>query len=144
VEIVHAGIADVAERPIGSVITVRGKELARGATVAEARAIFASGSVQLVPVLDAGAYVGALSRDDLRDAADADPVERYAVSTPPTAYASATVEEALPELDEDGGRRLVVLGDDGATYVGLVCLTSDRAHLCIDAECHAAAARTGA
>ena len=39
-----------------------------------------------------------------------------------------------------GGRRLVVVGDDGTTYVGLVCLTSDRAHLCIDAECHAASA----
>jgi CBS domain-containing protein len=140
VEIVHAGIADVADRPIRSVITVRGKELAHSATVAEARELFASSSVQLVPVLDGAAYVGAATRDDIRHAADSDPIERYAVSTPPTARASASVEDALPALDLDGGRRLVVVGDDGTTYVGLVCLTSDRAHLCIDAECHAASA----
>jgi hypothetical protein len=30
----------------------------------------------------------------------------------------------------------VVLGDDGSTYVGLLCLTRDRERLCIDAECH--------
>jgi CBS domain-containing protein len=138
VEIVHAGIADVAERPIGSVITVRGKELARGATVAEARAIFASSSVRLIPVLDGATYVAAASRDDIRDAPDDDPIEVHAHSTPPTARISDRVEDALPALDNDGGRRLVVLGDDGSTYVGLVCLTRDRAHLCIDAECHAA------
>ena len=58
----HAGIADVVDRPIGSVITVRGKELARGATVADARELFTSSSVQLVPVLDGAAYVGAATR----------------------------------------------------------------------------------
>ena len=30
-----------------------------------------------------------------------------------------------------------MLGDDGASYVGLVCVTRDRSRLCIDAECHA-------
>ncbi len=40
-------------------------------------------------------------------------------------------------LDDVGGRRLVVLGDDGSTYAGLVCVTRDRSRLCIDAECHA-------
>jgi hypothetical protein len=34
---------------------------------------------------------------------------------------------------------VVVLGDDGRTYVGLMCLDRDRTRLCIDAECHAAA-----
>jgi CBS domain-containing protein len=138
VEIAHAGIADVAERPIGSVITVRGKELARGATVAQARALFASSSVRLIPVLDGAAYVAAATRDDLGDAPDDDPIERHARSTPPTARASDPVADALPALEGDGGRRLVVLGDDGSTYVGLVCLTRDPAHLCIDAECQAA------
>jgi CBS domain-containing protein len=99
VEIAQASIAELAERPLSSVITVRGKELVRGATVAEARAIFASNSVRLIPVLDEGAYVAAATREDL------------------------------------GGA-----GDDGSTYVGLVCLARDRAHLCIDADCHAASA----
>ena len=30
-----------------------------------------------------------------------------------------------------------MLGDDAASYVGLVCVTRDRSRLCIDAECHA-------
>jgi hypothetical protein len=42
-------------------------------------------------------------------------------------------------LGDDAGRRVVVLGDDGRTYVGLMCLDRDRTRLCIDAECHAAA-----
>ncbi len=50
--IVHAGIAEVADRPVGSVITVRGKELTVGATVGDARELFGSSSVQLIPVLD--------------------------------------------------------------------------------------------
>ena len=37
----------------------------------------------------------------------------------------------------------VVLGDDGATYVGLLCLHRDRERLCIDAECHVAAQLRG-
>jgi hypothetical protein len=42
-------------------------------------------------------------------------------------------------LGDDAGRRVVVLADDGRTYVGLMCLDRDRTRLCIDAECHAAA-----
>ncbi len=134
--IVHAEITDLADRPIGSTITVRGKELPVSATVADARALFESSSVQLIPLLDGETYAGAVARDDLEGAADGDPITAHAVSDPPTAVASEPVSEALPLLDTDGGRRLVVLGDDRSTYVGLVCLTRDRARLCIDAECH--------
>jgi CBS domain-containing protein len=134
--IVHADIADLAERPISSTITVRGKELSADATVGAARELFGSSSVQLIPVLDGVAYVGAVAREDIADAADAEPIAAYAVRRPPTAIGSTPVADALPVLDEDGGRRLVVLGEDRSTYVGLVCLTRDRARLCIDAECH--------
>ena len=135
--IVHADIADLAERPISSTITVRGKELSVGDTVGKAREMFESSSVQLIPVLDGTAYVGAVARDDIADAQDAEPITAYAGRRPPTAIASTPVGDALPALDEDGGRRLVVLGEDQTTYVGLVCLTRDRSRLCIDAECHA-------
>jgi CBS domain-containing protein len=138
--IVHADLLGVAERPVGSVITVRGKELPVGATVADARRVFASSSVQLIPVLDGTAYRGAVMRDDIAGAADEDPILRFAVSTPPTATASTPAGEALLALDETGGRRLVVLGDDGVGYTGLVCVTRDGARLCIDAECHTARA----
>jgi len=137
VGIVHESLLDVADRPVGSVITVRGKELSSGATVGQARRLFASSSVRLIPLLDGETYVGAVSREDIHGAADSDPIERYATSTPPTARASDPAAEALLALDRDGGRRLVVLGDDGASYVGLVCVSGDGMRLCIDAECHA-------
>ena len=134
--IVHESLQDVADRPVGSVITVRGKELSRGATVAQARELFGSSSVRLIPLLDGESYVGAVSREDIEGAPDADPVERYAVSRPPTARASDPAGEALLALG-GGGSRMVVLGDDGASYVGLVCVSGDGMRLCIDAECHA-------
>jgi CBS domain-containing protein len=139
---VDATIAELADRTAADAVTVRGKELAAGATVAAARALFASSSVQLIPVLDGDAYVGALTREDLEQADDAEPVAQYASARPPTATASTRLPDAIRTLNADGGRRLVVLGDDGSTYVGLVCLHRDRERLCIDAECHTPAGGT--
>ena len=48
---VDASVSDLAGRTAGDVITVRGKELPADATVAAARALFASRSVQLIPLL---------------------------------------------------------------------------------------------
>jgi regulator of cell morphogenesis and NO signaling len=136
--IAHLSTADLADHLVGAAITVRGKELAADASVADARALFASSSVQLVPVLDGDAYLGAVLRDDLPpDAGDREPIAGHASRRAPTATASTPLREALAALDEDGGRRLVVLADDGTTYLGLVCLRSDRRHLCVDAECRA-------
>lgn len=42
--------------------------------------------------------------------------------------------DELEALDAHGGTRLVVLQEDGATYVGLVCLRGDRERLCLDSE----------
>ena len=103
---VHPSIEDVADRPVSGAITIRGKELAAAATVGEARALFESSSVQLVPVLDGGVYVGAVSRDDIADAPDAEPITEYATSRPPIATASTSVGAAIDSLIQDGGRRL--------------------------------------
>jgi CBS domain-containing protein len=135
---VDAHVSDLPGRTAADVITVRGKELAADATVADARTLFASGSVRLIPLLDGDAYVGAVTRDDLAGALDADPISDHARSRPPITTASTSLTDALAVLNDDGGRRLVVLGDDRTTYLGLVCLHRDRQRLCIDAECHAA------
>jgi CBS domain-containing protein len=135
---VDANVSELSGRTAGDVITVRGKELAADATVAAARALFASGSVQLIPLLDGDAYAGAVTRDDLAGAGDADRISAHAGGRPPTTTASTPLGDALAVLNDDGGRRLVVLGDDRTTYVGLICLHRDRVRLCIDAECHAA------
>jgi CBS domain-containing protein len=135
---VNRHVADLIDRTAGEVVTVRGKELPADATVAEGRAIFASGSVRLIPLLDGGAYTGAVGRDDLEGAADDAAIADHATAQPPIAAASARVGDVVAGLGEDAGRRVVVLGDDGRTYVGLMCLDRDRARLCIDAECHVA------
>lgn len=129
-------VSDARSQPIGELVTVRGKELQAGATVAAGRALFDSSSVRLIPVLDGGAYTGAVTRDAIADAADAEPITAYAGAGAPVATASTPLEEAMAALDGDGGFRLVVVGDDGRTYVGLLCLNRDREHLCVDAECH--------
>jgi CBS domain-containing protein len=136
---VNITVTDLLDRTAGEVVTVRGKELAAGATVAEGRAIFASGSVRLIPLLDGGAYAGAVGRDDLEGADDDDAIAGHATAKPPTAAASDRLADVVAGLGEDSGRRVVVLGDDGRTYVGLMCFDRDRTRLCIDAECHAAA-----
>jgi CBS domain-containing protein len=136
VSTVHATIAELGDRTAGDGVTVRGKELPVDATVAAGRVLFGSSSVQLIPLLDGAAYAGSVTRDDITDAADADPIAPYATTKPPTATASTPIAEAVAILNADGGHRLVVLGDDQTTYVGLVCLHRDRTKLCIDAECH--------
>ncbi len=135
----HATVGDVADLPVSEVVTVRGKELAADATVAAGRALFASSSVQLVPVLDGDRYAGSVTRDDLAGAADDTPIAALAHAGPPTTTASTAVREALAGLGPDDGLRLVVLGDDASTYVGLMCLHRDRERLCIDAGCRVAA-----
>jgi CBS domain-containing protein len=136
---VNITVADLLDRTAGEVVTVRGKELPADATVAEGRAIFESGSVRLIPLLDGGAYAGAVGRGDLDGADDGAAIAGHAAAQPPTAAASDSLADVVAGLGEDSGRRVVVLGDDGRTYVGLMCFDRDRTRLCIDAECHAAA-----
>jgi CBS domain-containing protein len=132
---IDASITRLSDRTAGELVTVRGKELAAGATVGQGRALLHSESVRLIPVLDGEVYVGCFTRDDLEGAADTEPIAAYARRDAPTVTASTPLPDALSALGPDGGRRLVVLGDDGRSYVGLLCLSRDRRSLCIDADC---------
>ena len=135
-QVAHIAVDELGDIPVAQAITVRGKELAADATVADAREVLASGSAQLLPLLDGDAYVGALTKDAIPpDAPDTAPARSFIVPAP-TAPASLNLRAALELLDADGGRRLIVLGDDGVSYVGVLCLRRDRTHLCVDAECH--------
>ena len=138
VTIVHRTRTELAARPIAEASTTRGKELSAGDPVAAARALFANQSVRVLPVLDGATYVGAVDRDAIAaDVPAAAPVLPFASDLLPTALAATPTAEALAALDRDGSTRLVVLAADGASFVGLVCLRSDRERLCVDAECHA-------
>lgn len=135
--IVHRTRTDLAARPIGEAITTRGKELAVADTVAAARRLFANESVQVLPVLDGTAYIGAVDRDAIGDDVPATAaVTPFVSALLPTVIATTSTAGALAALDRDGSTRVVVLDADGATFVGLVCLRSDRERLCVDAECH--------
>lgn len=110
----------------------RGKALSALDDVAGARRLFENPAVQVIPVLDGTRYDGALTREALRGAGGEVSVGALCESLLPTATADTPTEEALALLDASGATRLVVLGTDGSTYVGLVCLRSDRDRVCVD------------
>lgn len=129
-------VAAFAEADVRSLVTVRGKELSRSSTVGDARALLRRHGVLLVPLLDEGGrYLGAVTEDALpATARDDEPVLPFAGEAP-SVGASSPLREAVAVLEETGRSRLVVLDDEGVGYVGLLCLRSDRATLCVDAEC---------
>lgn len=123
---------------IAVAVTARGKELDVRDTVADARRLFANQSVKVLPVLDGTTYVGAVGRESIAADAPSDAaILPFATARVPTATAATPAAEALAILDRERSSRLVVLGDDHATYVGLVCVRSDGQRLCVDADCHA-------
>ena len=133
----HVTVDSLADHPVADAITERGKELPLDATAAAARDLLRSDSVRLVPLLDNdGHYVASVTREAIEAADDATSLASIATTSVPTATASTPLREAIATLDADGGRRLVVVRDDGL-YVGLVCLRSSRRQVCVDAECHA-------
>ena len=121
--------------PISAAITTRGKELSVSDTVAAARRLFARHPVRALPVLDGTTYVGAITEDAIDDTVPATaPILPFASDALPTVGSDTPAPEALAVLDRDGGNRLIVLGSDNATYVGIVCLRGDRKRLCVAAE----------
>ena len=134
----HVTLEELADEPVVNAITVRGRELTTRSTVADARALFESRSVKVIPVLDGDQYVGAVGRDDVEGVADDEPALRHARATPPVATSITPTRRAVELLDEDGGSRLVVVAEDGRTYLGLLCLRGDRQGFCVDADCRPA------
>ncbi len=138
--IAHLPAAELADRPLRDAIATRGRELSVDDTVGAARALLASSRVQLIPVLAGREYAGAVGAADLEGAPAEARLGTVASAAHPTASASDAVAAAVARLRASGGLRLVVLDDDGSTFVGMLCLRSDREHLCVDDECRAAAA----
>ena len=124
---------EITNRPVAA-LAVRGKELQLESTAGDARRLLASRAVKVVPVLSGRRYVGAVDREVLARASDDVPVRTLARDLLPVATARTPAEEALAAPDVHGGTRLVVLDEDDATYVGLVCLRGDRRRLCVDRD----------
>jgi len=132
---VHRDRAELTGRLIADAITSPGKVLSFDDTVGAARRLLAKRAVKVVPVLAGTTYVGAVDRGSLGpDVSDHASVVDVATVLLPTVSASTPAVDALAALDRIGGRRLVVIDDDGAAYVGLVCMRRDRERLCVDED----------
>lgn len=109
------------------------KTLGATATVADARALFASPKTVSIVVADGSRFVGMLSRSDVPTLLpDSSPIHTFARRDVPTMTAEQSVAEVWQLLNEHNLTRVAVLEDDGATLAGLVCLNRRRTGFCRD------------
>lgn len=122
---------EAGRRSVREVMLTRPKSLPVEATVADLRHQFANPRIENVLLLDGPRLAGVVDRARLDEAlADDAPAAALAHREDVTIGADATVADAMARMDESGGRRLVVVGDDGATVHGLLCLNSGRTGFC--------------
>jgi CBS domain-containing protein len=109
----------------------RPKTLPADATIADLRRLFANPRVETAVVVDGPRLVGVVDRQQVDEGqSDGTPARTLVRRDRVTIGGDATVADAMARMDETGGRRLVVVADDGATVEGLVCLSTDRTSFC--------------
>jgi CBS domain-containing protein len=122
---------DAEEQLVRDAMVSSPKAMAADGTVADLRAMFENPHVRTALLVDGDQFAGVVHRDAL---GDDEPDERAAGEiadrSVPTIGPDAPLAEAVRMLDESGDRRLVVLGEDGRTLAGLLCLTRDRSGFC--------------
>jgi CBS domain-containing protein len=122
---------DAGRRPVREVMLTRPKTLPAAATVADLRRLFTNPRVETALLVEQSHFAGVVDRERLEDAQPDDlPAAALANRDRVTIGADATVAEAMARMDENGSRRLVVVGDDGATVRGLLCLNTRRTGFC--------------
>ena len=121
---------DGANLTVRDLMRRRPKTLPRGAPVGDLRRLFANPLVLDALLVDGAAFVGVVDRDDVDDRPDDAPAQTLARSDGVTITPNATSAEAMDRLYQDGGWRLVVVGLDGVTLEGLLCLNSKRTGFC--------------
>jgi CBS domain-containing protein len=122
--------ADSANLTVRDLMRRRPKTLPREATVGELRRMFANPLVLDALLVDGAAFVGVVDRTDVDNRPDDAPAEALARSSGVTISPEATSTEAMERLDRDGSWRLVVVGSDGVTLEGLLCLNAKRNGFC--------------
>lgn len=122
---------ELTDRTVGDVMIPRPKTLPGDASVGDVRRAFEDPSNRTVVLADGQRFVGALNREDVPDAAgDAEAASRYAQSEPVTATPGMPIPAALELLTRAAEPRVVVLADDGATLVGLLCFNRNAQSFC--------------
>jgi CBS domain-containing protein len=117
---------------VGEVMIARPKTLSADAVVGDVRRVFENPSVRTVLLADHGVFCGAIERDLLPvDAAAGEPAVRYAETDPVTVTPAMSIPEAIELLDARSEPRLVVLDEQGATLVGLLCFNRGSSGFCV-------------
>jgi CBS domain-containing protein len=122
----------VARQSVREVMLSRPKTLPAEATVADLRRLFENPRVETALVVDGTRFVGVVDREQLDvPHSDDTPARSLARRDRVTIGPDAPVADAMDLMDETGGRRLVVVADDGVTVQGLLCLSTDRTGFCM-------------
>ena len=124
-------MSEAAPQLVADVMVKRPKTLPGDATARDAREFFANPKVITAVLVDGTAFVGVLDRDDLPDLLpDEAPARAHARRNVATITPDRSMQDALAVLNADHSNRLVVLGNDGVTLAGLLCLDLQRAGFC--------------
>ena len=126
-------LEDAAPQLVRDVMVRRPKTLPANSTVADLRAHFENPRVRTALLAEDGRFAGAIAPEELPpDVPGGEPARDHARTDLPTVGPEATMAEALELLDRRGDNRLIVLGEDGATIAGLLCLDRTGAGFCVD------------
>jgi predicted transcriptional regulator len=107
---------------VGEVMLKRPKKLPTDATVADLRRLFQNESVRTALLVDGETFVGTVERDDVPDtAADSEPARAFARYDAERIGPELLVRDVIDRLDASREGRLVVVGGDGTTLLGLLC-----------------------
>jgi predicted transcriptional regulator len=129
---------DVADLNVADVMVRRPKTLPADATVADLREHFTNPRVRSALLADGDRFAGAIAPEELPDTADgSEPALAYARHDVPRVGPDATMAEALAQMDSAEEHRLIVIDDDGATLVGLLCLDRSGASFCVEGTARA-------
>ncbi len=122
---------DAVRQSVREVMLTAPKTLPAEATVGDLRRLFTNPRVESALLVDGSRFFGVVDRERLYEALPDDvPAAPLSQHDDVTIEVEATIADALARMDESGGRRLVVVGDDGGTVQGLLCLNSGRTGFC--------------
>jgi len=117
---------------VGEVMISRPKTQPADTLVGDVRRAFEQPSVRTVLLADDGVFRGAIEREHVpADAADGEPAINYADTEPVTATPTTPIPEAIKLLEDQAEPRLIVLDEDGATLVGLLCFNRGSDEFCV-------------
>jgi predicted transcriptional regulator len=120
------------ERRVGNLMTIDPVTVDAGAPIKEAETLLSTYRIRGVPVVDQGHLVGVLSQTDLLTAHEIEMIAsnwdrlevRHLMTAPAvTIDETATLADAARVMVDRHIHRLVVLGNDGATPIGVLTTT---------------------